>query len=312
MVWTRRRRSIRQLLRKSLAERSANEARINERGRDYDVRVTAQGPDRAIVAIRAVLQTATEDPADVTGERRSPALDRRGFLKRFRESLSVATLREKSLAVAVLYLDGIPEISQVIATRISEQVMTTAVLRLAALANQNTGSEPQWYLGQLSENILAVVLDTSEREQIEATVGEICASLREPIAAGHAEFRVTPYAGIGVLGLDATSPKVLLDHARAAAAEARRSASAAVFFTATRSNCVRSPGSTSRASCAKAWRTVTSAFATSAGTTSSPGSSSRGSAICAGCIRCAEISGPRNFYASLRAPALQWRSRARH
>ncbi len=46
---------IRQLLRRSLAERSASEARFSEGGRDYDVRVTAQGPDRAIVAIRPVL-----------------------------------------------------------------------------------------------------------------------------------------------------------------------------------------------------------------------------------------------------------------
>ncbi len=127
---------IRQLLRRSLAERAASEARVHERGRDYEVRVTAQGPDRAIVVIRPVLQGGADDQADSTAERRPPALDRRGFLKRFRESLSVATLREKSLAVAVAYLDGIPDISQVIATRVSEQVMSTAVLRLSLLASQ--------------------------------------------------------------------------------------------------------------------------------------------------------------------------------
>ncbi len=132
--------------------------------------------------------------------------------------------------MAVIYLDGIPDISQVIASRVSDQVMSTAVLRLAALANQTPESQPSWYLGQLSENILAVVIDSAEREVVDATVGSICASLREPVAAGDAEYRLTPYAGVGVLGLDATTPKVLLDHARAAAAEARRAASAAVHF----------------------------------------------------------------------------------
>lgn len=221
---------IRQLLRRSLADRAASEARFHERGRDYEIRVTAQGPDRAVVAIRPVLRTAADEAVETTGERRLAALDRRGFLKRFRESLSVASLREKSLAVAVIYLDGIPDISQVIASRVSDQVMSTAVLRLAALANQIPESQPSWYLGQLSENILAVVIDSAEREVVDATVGSICASLREPVAAGDAEYRLTPYAGVGVLGLDATTPKVLLDHARAAAAEARRAASAAVHF----------------------------------------------------------------------------------
>src|SRR6185312_8652457 len=45
-----------------------------------------------------------------------------------------------------------------------------------------------------------------------------------------AEFHLTPSAGVAILGQDASSPKALLDHARAAAAEARRTGSTAVRF----------------------------------------------------------------------------------
>src|SRR5207302_653708 len=56
----------------------------------------------------------------------------------------------------------------------------------------------------------------------------------DPIAIGGAEFHLTPYAGVAILGQDATTPKLLLDHARAAATEARRRGSSEVcFFTDT-------------------------------------------------------------------------------
>ena len=229
---------IKQLVRRSISHRAPAEARFQEQGRDYEVRVTPQGPDRAIGVIRTVLPVSREDTTETTGERLRPELDRRGFLRRLRESMSVAALREQPLAVAVLYIEGIPDIAQVIGARVSEQIMSVAVLRLSAEASDAAEasrgiplrSQPKWYLGQLGENVLAMVMDTSDRDAIDACVASVCASLREPIAAGGAEFRLTPYAGVGILGLDASSPKVLLDHARAAAMEARRAASDGVFF----------------------------------------------------------------------------------
>jgi EAL domain-containing protein (putative c-di-GMP-specific phosphodiesterase class I) len=89
-------------------------------------------------------------------------------------------------------------------------------------------------LGQLSDSLLALVLETSDRNVIDARVSNICTSLREPISVGDAVFQLTPYAGVAVLGQDASSPKMLLDHARAAATEAQRRGSAEVcFFTDT-------------------------------------------------------------------------------
>jgi predicted signal transduction protein with EAL and GGDEF domain len=163
-------------------------------------------------------------------DRRRPELDRRGFLRRFKESLSVAVLREKSIAVAVIYLDGLLDVAQIITGRVAEQIMSSAIGRLSAEPAAHDDAQPTWYLGQLGENILALVVESADREAIESRVARVCDSLRAPIAVGDAEFRLTPYAGVGMLGLDATAPRALLDLARAASAEARRADSQQVHF----------------------------------------------------------------------------------
>jgi len=218
-----------QVVRKAIASRTAMETKFQS-GCEYEVRVSPQGPDRALCVVRAVL-VATHDPGvESSDERPRPQLDRRGFLKRFKESTSLASLREKPIAVAVIHLDGIADIAQVIAPRVSEQIMSTVILRLPV---QEEG-EPQWYLGQLSDSLLALVLETSDREAIERCLTRLCSSLREPVAAGEAEFHLTPFAGVAILGQDASAPKLLLDHARSAATEARRSGATTIcFFTDT-------------------------------------------------------------------------------
>ena len=221
---------ITQLVRRSISQRSTIEARFHEGGRPYDVRATAQGPDRAIVVIRRVLADSTDDTAESTGERPRPQLDRRGFMRRLKESVTLASLQEKSLAVAVLHIDGITDIAQIIATRVSEQVLNVAILRLSAFDGLGLEAGPAWHLGQLGENALALVIESDDRAAVEACVVQVCATLREPVNIGDAEFRLTVYAGVGVLGIDASSPRSLVDHARAAAAEARRAASPDVHF----------------------------------------------------------------------------------
>ena len=218
---------LRRLVRNAIADRAPVEARFRERDEQYELRVTPQGPDRAICVIRPVLTAPANTGMEPTGEHRQLQLDRRGFLRRFKESISVAALRERPIAVAVLYIDEIADIAEIIATRVSEQIMSTA---LARLPTHSSDGSPPWYVGQLGENLLAIVVENTDRGVIEACVANVCASLREPIDVGDAEFRLTPYAGVSVLGLDAGNPRVLLDHARAAAAEARRAVSPNVFF----------------------------------------------------------------------------------
>ncbi|GAC1465127.1 MAG: hypothetical protein PVSMB1_14950 [Gemmatimonadaceae bacterium] len=225
---------VKQLTRKAIAVRTPTEARFQDRGREYDARVTAQGPDRAICVIRAMLPGAQDDALDATDERPRPQLDRRGFLQRFKESMSVAALREKPIAVAVIHLDGIADIGQIIAARLSEQIMSAAILRLPRQIGSSPGGDSWWYLGQLNDSLLALVLETSDRDAIEACVAQVCTSLRAPVSVGEAEFHLTPFAGVAILGQDTSSPKLLLDHARSAASEARRSLSSKpCFFTDT-------------------------------------------------------------------------------
>jgi EAL domain-containing protein (putative c-di-GMP-specific phosphodiesterase class I)/GGDEF domain-containing protein len=136
--------------------------------------------------------------------------------------------------VAVIHVDGIADIAQIIAAKLSEQIMSAAILRLPAQLGNCAGEDSWWYLGQLNDSLLALVLETSDRDAIDACVSELCASLRQPVSVGEAEFHLTPYAGIAILGQDTSSPKLLLEHARSAATEARRSGSTRVcFFTDT-------------------------------------------------------------------------------
>src|SRR5262249_45917932 len=138
---------VRQLARKAIADRAPVESQFREHDKQYEIRVTPQGPDRAICAIRLSLRDAGGDAAE-TGEHRKLQLDRRGFLRRFKDTTSVATLREQPVAVAVLYIEEIADIAQIIATRVSEQIMSTA---LARLPPRPVDGSAQWYLGQLGE-----------------------------------------------------------------------------------------------------------------------------------------------------------------
>src|SRR6185437_8904900 len=214
---------LRQLTRKAIAQRAPVEAPFEQSGRNYDVRVSAQGPDRAICVIREVLTAPAAEALDLTEERRAPRLDRRSFLRRFRESVSLATLRERSVCVAVIYIDGIADIGQLIDAQLSDEIMNTAIFRLAALnAADADAAGPRCCLGQLSDACLALFLETADQATISACVGELCTSLREPIAAGGSEFHLTPYAGVAVMNETSVAAKTLLARAQSAASEARR------------------------------------------------------------------------------------------
>lgn len=224
---------VTRLVRSAIASRAPTEARFQFDGREFDARVSPQGPDRAMCVIRAVSAAPQNAALDTTDERPRPQLDRRGFLRRFRESMSIAALREKPIAIAVVHVDGVADIAQIIAPRVSEQIMSAAIFRLPQ-PSVDSGKGCPWYLGQLSDTLLAIVLETADRNQIEQCIAELCGSLRQPVSVGEAEFHLTPYAGVAILGQDASSPKLLLEHARSAASEARRAGSTEVsFFTDT-------------------------------------------------------------------------------
>ena len=222
---------LRQLTRKAIAQRAPVEAPFEQSGRNYDARVSAQGPDRAICVIREVLSAPAAEALDLTEERRAPRLDRRSFLHRFRESVSLATLRERSVCVAVIYIDGIADIGQLIDAQLSDEIMNTAIFRLAALnAADADAAGPGCCLGQLSDACLALFLETADQATISACVGELCSSLREPIATGGSEFHLTPYAGVAVMNETSVAAKTLLARAQSAASEARRTGSEQLVY----------------------------------------------------------------------------------
>jgi EAL domain-containing protein (putative c-di-GMP-specific phosphodiesterase class I)/GGDEF domain-containing protein len=224
---------VKQLTRKAISSRNTAEAKFQDRGYDYEARASAQGPDRAICIIRPAARDALSDTVSATAEQLAPQIDRRGFLRRFKESTAMASLREKPLAVAIIHIEGLADIAQAIAPKVSEQIMTTAVLRLSA-RSQESGGQPAWYLGQLSDSLLALVLDSVDREKIEVCVEHVFASLREPVELAGDAYQLTPSAGIAILGQDASSAKGLLDHGRSAVNEARRGGGGRVcFFTDT-------------------------------------------------------------------------------
>jgi len=224
---------IKQLTRKAISTRDTAEAHFRDRGCDYEARATAQGPDRAICVIRPVARDTLNETIDTSAERLAPQIDRRGFLKRFKESTAMASLREKPLAVAIIHIEGLADIAQAIAPKLSEQIMTAAVLRLST-ASPAGEDQPTWYLGQLSDSLLALVLDSADRTNIETCVEHICASLREPVELAGDVYQLTPSAGVALLGQDASSARALLDHARAAVNEARRGSGGRIcFFTDT-------------------------------------------------------------------------------
>ncbi len=220
---------LRQLTRKAIARRDSVEAEIDFEGRVYEIRVSAQGPDRALCVLRVALTRASDHSPDATDGHPDPELDRRGFLRRFTESMSLAALCERPSALAVIDLDGLADIAQLFDAGVAERTMSAALRRVPAPPTREDGSCP-WYLGQLSDRLVAVVIDSADRDAIEACVAMICAQLREPIDIGDAAFHLAPHAGVAILGRDAHVPKILLQHARAAAAEARRGEPGKICF----------------------------------------------------------------------------------
>jgi len=217
---------IKRLLRRSITDRIPVEARFHEHGRNYDIRVTPQGPNRAIGVVRAALADVPVDTEESPNEPRWLGLDRRGFLRRLNDSLAMAVLRERPVTVAVFHLEGISHIARTMGAGVSEEVMGQAMAKASAQLDV-TGDA---YIGQLRESVLAAVINSIDRDTIEARVAAIRDELKVPVRVGDLEFKLTSYAGVGQSGADASSAEALLEHARTAMAEARRSLSEQTFF----------------------------------------------------------------------------------
>ena len=222
---------IKQAVRRAIAQRATLDTPFGDADVRYEMRTTAQGPERALCVIRAAGADRAMDGAAGPDDLSQSQFDRRGFLRRFHDTLSEAVIQEKPAALALIHLDGIADIERAFDAKISEQVLSSAILRLPhEVAREKNDNELGEYLGQLSADILALVMTSANRDAIEACVSRVCASLGEPVPIGDAAFQLTPHAGVSILGQDGSSPRGLLEKARSACAEARRSNSSRIFF----------------------------------------------------------------------------------
>ncbi|GAC1305784.1 MAG: hypothetical protein NVSMB10_10010 [Steroidobacteraceae bacterium] len=231
-VWPKRpARLLNQLIRRAFAERNTCDAVLTEAGENYHVRVSVPGPTSAVCVIRTQSPAhASEDALASTGSLRRPQLDRRGFLRRFQETLSRAAISERPAAVAVIYLDGLTEIGRIADLKIAERVVIGALASVPLESSRADSGGFDWYLGQLSDNTLGLVMESADRDAIAERVSALCGALRNPVHVDDAVFYLTPYAGIAVLAQDAVSPRSAVSQARVAATEAKRCGSTGVQF----------------------------------------------------------------------------------
>jgi predicted signal transduction protein with EAL and GGDEF domain len=140
-----------------------------------------------------------------------------------------AVLRERPLAVCLIFLGGLADIGQLIDFSIGELILAEVMRKLPASDARPDGVT--WYVGQLGESVLgAVIRGDVDRDAIRGIAGLLCAAIAHPIDLRDATFRLAPAVGVAVLGQDASQPAALLDHARSAMLESRRAGAGAVQF----------------------------------------------------------------------------------
>jgi predicted signal transduction protein with EAL and GGDEF domain len=219
---------IARLVHRTLATREGCQAEFLADGASYQARVTAQGPRRALCVISRVAGSSSRDAA-TDSALTSESAERRGFMRRFQASVADAALRERPLAACMIFLGGFNDIGRLIDFSIGERVLSEVLGGLPA--SDRTQSDAAWYVGQLGEDLLGVVVDGSvDRERVRAIVVSLCEAIARPIHVGDASFRLVPCAGIAMLGQDASRFSELLEHARAAMLESRRAGGGTVQF----------------------------------------------------------------------------------
>ena len=216
------------LVRRAFADRDGCEAEFSFGGASYLARVSVQGPRRALCLVRHVADESRR--VENLGARAAPGgAERRGFVQRMQQSVTMAALNERPLALGLVFLDGFGDISRLIDYSIGEQVLAELLRRMPA--SSDVQSPASWYVGSLGEDVLGVVIEGSvDREPVRDIASRICDLAAQPVQIGNASFELTPAVGIAILGQDAMQPATLLEHARAAMLESRRAGGRVVQF----------------------------------------------------------------------------------
>jgi predicted signal transduction protein with EAL and GGDEF domain len=219
---------LRRLAHRAVTERSTCEADFLLAGDGYHVRMSAQGPRRALCVIRHT--NGAPPPAAGAPATRTRFEQRRGFMRRLRRSVADAHLRERPLALCVILLDGLTDVGRLIDFSISERILAQVLERLPDGANAS-GDGDCYYIGRLGEAMLGAVIEgCPDRDRLRLIATTLSDAIARPIPIHDAEFHLAPFVGIAMLDEDAVRTEALLDHARAAMLEARRSAAGSIRF----------------------------------------------------------------------------------
>lgn len=218
---------LNRLVKRALADRAACEAEFSAPDGTYQVRMRAHGPRRALCVIRHVDPDHSVSRVQ-TAATVSKSTAARDFMRRLRRALNEAALRERPLALCIIFLDGLADIGSFVDFTIREQILHEMLQRLP---DGDESREPRCYVGSLGESVLGAIIEGQvDHDGVRAVVGSICEAISQPVRIHEAAFHMTPYAGVAILGEDASAPEALLDHARAAMLESRRSKSESIQF----------------------------------------------------------------------------------
>jgi predicted signal transduction protein with EAL and GGDEF domain len=172
-------------------------------------------------------RVGNEGPAATGSQAQGPHAE--GFPELLQDCVAEAGLRERPFALCVIFLGGLSDIGHLIDFSIRQRVLEAVIdrLRVAAAA----GGDAPAVVGAMGDALLgAIVAEGGNRDAIRSHVESIAASLSEPVHLNDAKFVLSPHIGVAIFGQDASSPQTLMNHARAAMLEARRSIAGSIQF----------------------------------------------------------------------------------
>ncbi len=214
---------ILRLIRRAIADRDTCEAEFKMDDAAYLVRVHPQGPQRAMCVMRHVDDDWRAEPDSSTFEANSD-----GFLGRLLDIAAEARLREQSFALCVIFLDHLSEIGELIDFSIRQRIRDIVIQRSRDAGG--TGRDSPRTVGVIDDTLVGAIVPAGNREQIRRSVESIAARMSEPIQFNDASFVLSPHIGVAIFGQDASTAQTLMENARSAMLEARRSNAGSIHF----------------------------------------------------------------------------------
>lgn len=215
------------MIRRTLRERGSEAMHFSSHGREYAARIAAHGRDRALCIIREAPAEALSAQPDELREAHRGNVEPRELFARLAQSVADARLRERPLAVYMIHLQGVSELGGILDFGIVDRMAATLLHRVAAFSAGNQLG----YAGRMAESVVMVVAERfAGREALRDLGHGLLELLSEFVAVGNATFTVVPNAGIALLGDDGSDARHLLESARSAMWEARRSGPRSLRF----------------------------------------------------------------------------------